>query len=561
MPTWCCPTPPISSATTASSLLDRPISEPDARRGRASAGRWSSPDRDVRALPVGAARPRRAPRAARLGRARRQPALQATMPTTSSATSAGPASARWPACAARTATQERPRRAQPGPARALHRERLLLAARTSRPRRSYFKPATAPTRTGRSPWASPTRRSPTSSSSIASRCRNSGSRPRAMARASRRSTSASASRALLRPLPVWYPPLRRRRRRGGLPAPRRHPAPDGDVPLLGLAERLAAADPRRERALRPGPVCEALGFGTATGSRVDSRARPHQGAGGPHGRRRTRHGLDLERHRQARRRLGARPRRAGSHQGFLLNHLIPDRCRPARPALVQLRPGHRPGRLVRPARADRANAPTARTASPSRLSRCADPAGRHARSAPRDPRCATSASEGRAMTRLPASSGRRSSAWSSTSTPASAARPASSTARNGTPAAHSAPLSDRPLRRRRRRASGSTASTAIEAGGAATAARVHFPQVLPALRDAGLRHRLPDRRLLQARRGRHRAGQRGQLHRLRPVRLGLPLWRARDGRGSRRDEEMHALRRPHLQRRPRPRRTACPPAC
>ena len=32
---------------------------------------------------------------------------------------------------------------------------------------------------------------------------------------------------------------------------------------------------------------------------------------------------------------------------------------------------------------------------------------------------------------------------------------------------------------------------------------------LPALRGAGLRHRVPDRRLLQAGRGRHRAGQRG----------------------------------------------------
>ena len=75
-----------------------------------------------------------------------------------------------------------------------------------------------------------------------------------------------------------------------------------------------------------------------------------------------------------------------------------------------------------------------------------------------------------------------------------------------------------------------------------------FPQILPALRGRALRHRLPDRRLLQARRRRHRAGRRGQVHRLRPVRLGLPLRRARDGSGGRRDEEMHAVHRPHLQR-------------
>ncbi|CAA9281373.1 MAG: Anaerobic dimethyl sulfoxide reductase chain B, iron-sulfur binding subunit, partial [uncultured Acetobacteraceae bacterium] len=75
-----------------------------------------------------------------------------------------------------------------------------------------------------------------------------------------------------------------------------------------------------------------------------------------------------------------------------------------------------------------------------------------------------------------------------------------------------------------------------------------LPALLPALRNAGLRHRLPHRRLLQAGRGRHRAGQRRDLHRLRPLRLGLPLRRAGDGRGLGRDEEMHALHRPHLQR-------------
>ena len=49
------------------------------------------------------------------------------------------------------------------------------------------------------------------------------------------------------PLPIWYPPFEQARvstpRR--LPAARDHPAADGDVPFLGLAERLAAADLRR----------------------------------------------------------------------------------------------------------------------------------------------------------------------------------------------------------------------------------------------------------------------------------------------------------------------------
>ena len=42
-----------------------------------------------------------------------------------------------------------------------------------------------------------------------------------------------------------------------------------------------------------------------------------------------------------------------------------------------------------------------------------------------------------------------------------------------------------------------------------------LPALVPALRGAGLRHRLPDRRLLQARRGRHRAGRSRLVHRLR----------------------------------------------
>ena len=76
-----------------------------------------------------------------------------------------------------------------------------------------------------------------------------------------------------------------------------------------------------------------------------------------------------------------------------------------------------------------------------------------------------------------------------------------------------------------------------------------FPPLLPALRRARLRHRLPDRCLLQAHRGRHRAGQCRAVHRLRPVRLGLPLRRARARPGRARHAQMHAVHRPHLQHR------------
>ena len=77
-----------------------------------------------------------------------------------------------------------------------------------------------------------------------------------------------------------------------------------------------------------------------------------------------------------------------------------------------------------------------------------------------------------------------------------------------------------------------------------------FPQVLPALRGCRLRHGVPDRGVVQARRGRHRPGRRGAVHRLRAVRLGLPLRRARAGCRSGRDEEVHAVHRSHLQRQP-----------
>ena len=75
-----------------------------------------------------------------------------------------------------------------------------------------------------------------------------------------------------------------------------------------------------------------------------------------------------------------------------------------------------------------------------------------------------------------------------------------------------------------------------------------LPQVLPALRGPALRAGVPDRRQLQAPGGRHRAGRLRQVHRLQVLRLGLPLRRARNRRAAKGDEEVHAVRRPHLRR-------------
>jgi hypothetical protein len=102
-----------------------------------------------------------------------------------------------------------------------------------------------------------------------------------------------------------------------------------------------------------------------------------------------------------------------------------------------------------------------------------------------------------------------------------------------------------------RRAPGSTGSTPsnVTPGQRAGADRA-LPQILPALRRRALRDRLPDGRQPQARPRTASFWSPKTVHRLRAVRLGLPLRRARDGPGRKRHEEMHALRRPDLQRDP-----------
>jgi sulfite dehydrogenase (quinone) subunit SoeB len=90
-----------------------------------------------------------------------------------------------------------------------------------------------------------------------------------------------------------------------------------------------------------------------------------------------------------------------------------------------------------------------------------------------------------------------------------------------------------------------------------------LPEVLPALRGAALRAGVPHRGLLQAPRGRHRAGGLRQVHRLQVLLLGLPLRRARGRRGAQGDDQVHPVRGPHL----RPlaaevdRKPACVKAC
>jgi sulfite dehydrogenase (quinone) subunit SoeA len=120
------------------------------------------------------------------------------------------------------------------------------SAITSTPTRPISKPPCAS--------ASSTGPTPSSCSSIASRCRNSASPPVATATCSPRRNTPSASSAISTRCPCGTRRSRTTRARR-LPAPCRHPAPHGDVSQLGLAERLAAPDPQLQppvRALRRG---------------------------------------------------------------------------------------------------------------------------------------------------------------------------------------------------------------------------------------------------------------------------------------------------------------------
>ena len=119
-------------------------------------------------------------------------------------------------------------------------------------------------------------------------------------------TPARTCRHLFRPAAFLVPAAGGAGQRpAGLPAGRGDTAADGDVPLLGFAERLAAPDSLPQPPLREPGHCTRAGH---PGRRLDlggkrlgpcARAVPPQRRGG------TRHGVDLECHRQGQGRLGA----------------------------------------------------------------------------------------------------------------------------------------------------------------------------------------------------------------------------------------------------------------
>ena len=355
------------------SLLDRPISEPD---GPADAIRQPvvAPDRDVRPFqdvlidlgaPAEAAGHRQGGRLAevsrRLSRLHRQPRAQARHRP-----------------AGRLSRRERRRRSasgEPNPHQLepLHRRRLLPRAPPAAHMR-YFKHVNR----DYIEWAVDMglRLTPHAGDLPALQRADAEDAP-GRARPRRRAAARAAPRAASRPTSIRCRSGIRRSRAprsdaARIPHARHHAAADGDVPLLGLAERVAAADPWRQPAVHE-----------PRARRRSSASPTTTGCGSPAASAACRAQVKLMEGVNADtvwtwnaigKRAGAWALDADAPEatrGFLLNHLIaellPEQAGGYR--YLQQRSRHRPGRLVRPARAHREGAPTRRRPRPRRASR------------------------------------------------------------------------------------------------------------------------------------------------------------------------------------------------
>ncbi len=336
------------------------------------------------------------------------------------------------------------------------------------------------------------------------------------------------------PLPFYSAPLEvQATDTGEIPARRDHAAADGDVPLLGFAERLAAADPRAQLPVRQSAHRArsrhrgrrlAVG-GVAMGPRaLHGPLQRGRGAG---------HRVDLERDRQAAGRLGAR---AGGERGAQGIPAQPPHLGPPAGRHLQLGSGHRPGGLVRRARAHQPGGRGRRCGRSSR--RC---------------RAAPGTRAGRGRNGWPMSRARKS---ANDQAARAGHRPQRlrrlPRLRDELQAVEHLRRGGLPLGRQslRRRSDGDLLQPRADLRGGRVPEHRDgaLSEIVPALRGPAVRAGVPDRRELQARRGRHRAGGLRQVHRLQVLLVGLPLRRARGGRAPEGDEEVHAVRGPHLRR-------------
>ena len=308
-------------------------------------------------------------------------------------------------------------------------------------------------------------------------------------------------------------PIARRR----LSVARADATADGDVSLVGCAERVAAADHCRQRAVHErrnrgenlaSPTATGRGSSRTTASCVAASARWK--ASSP-----TRCGRGTRSASRPARGVSRRMRRR-RRRGFLLNHLIcraPAAVPASRTAHHQFGSGHRPGGVVRPARAHHEVRGAARPGRPSAQFE-ALPARRHA--AP-PPCCAGADVKLGLVIDLDTCVGCHACAtackeWNGAS-------------------AICGPLSDYDPYGAEPSGVWFNRVRHYEVGQYPAQQDDQLPDVVPALRGRGLRQRLSHGRLVQARR-RHRARRPGQVHGLQPLRVGVPLRRARARRGS-----------------------------
>ena len=359
--------------------------------------------------------------------------------------------------------------------------------------------------------------------------------------AARRTCASASTRTSIRCRSSTRRSRRRRPIATQLSARRRHAAADGDVPLVGFAERVAAPDPRAQLSVRQS-AHGARAAGIADGGwmwvesqwgKVRCMARYSRG-------RRARHRVDVERDRQGAGRVASRARR--ERIAARLPAESPDHRRAAwRRAARRIsnsdpitgQAGWYDVRVrIYPAGGGRAGADVAavRRRCPRRPGRRPTTPRWHAYFAGRRWRtsrmtqlalvidlnvcvgchaCVTSCKE-----------------WN--------------TSGSAGPLADLEPVrqgSDRHLLQSRADLRGRRVPEHADRA---------LPEVVPALRGSAVRAGVPDRRELQARRGRHRARRLRQVHRLQVLRVGVPVRRARARRRAQGDDEVHAVRRPHL---------------
>ena len=249
------------------------------------------------------------------GRRRRN--IPAAIPTTSSITSARPASGRSPAGAAKRARITGAARSIQTSSKPMSTTSASGITSSRRTRSSTNSPTRLISNSPRDMGFVARRASRSSSSSIPSRCRSSAWRRRATAPIQPPDDLRARVKAAFDPLPIWYAPLEEERvDRTAYPLHALTQRPMIMYHSWGSQNAWLRQILGRNRLYVATATARELGLADGDWVRVVQPQRRDQGPDQDDGRRQSRHGLDLERHRQAIGRLDARAGCAGSAQGI-----------------------------------------------------------------------------------------------------------------------------------------------------------------------------------------------------------------------------------------------------